>query len=223
MSRKSTFDLKLSGSALKEIHRKYEIAADQTNITSIEAIENSEVLQFMDETRKLHKCILSKIDFSGGDTYSCYWCRHPVVEAPIGCPTKYVPSMIHKCYFSEINKERFMVKESVLSMTTGEDVIEEKNDYYETDGIFCSLECVMAFIKENKKNPLYSDSEILLGRIAGRKVEPAPHWRLLKPYGGHLDIKDFRKIKNMEYVPNGIHKPFFKSIAHTFEQKIKLQ
>jgi len=223
MSRKSTFDLKLSGSAIKEIHRKYELTSEQNNTTTIEAIEHSEVLQFMDETRKMHRCILSKIDFGGTEIYCCYWCRHPISEQPIGCPTKYVPSMIHKSYFSEINKEKFMVKESVISQVVQGDVIQEKNDYYETDGIFCSLECTMAFVKDNKKNSIYLDSEVLLNRIAGRKVEPAPHWRLLKQYGGHLDIKEFRKTKNIEYTQSGIHKPFFKSIAHTFEQKIKLQ
>lgn len=223
MSKKSTFDLKLSASSVKEIHRKYELTTDQFNTTSIESIENSETLQFLDETRKIHKCMLSKIDFNGSENYCCYWCRHLVTETPFGCPIKHVPSMIHKSYFSEINKERFMVKESVMKPKEHPDVINEINDYYETDGIFCSLECVMAFIKDNKKNSLYNDSEILLNRIAGRKVEAAPHWRLLKVYGGHLDIKDFRTSRNVEYIQSGVHKPFFKSVAHTFEQKIKLQ
>jgi len=222
MSKKSTFDLKLSASNIKEIHRKYELASEQNNTTSIETIENSETLQFLDETRKIHKCMLSKIDFAGSDNYCCYWCRHSISEIPVGCPVKYVPSMIHKSYFSEINKEKFMVKESMISPVVMPDIIQETNDYYETDGIFCSLECAMAFIKDNKKNSLYTDSEILLNRIAGRKVEPAPHWRLLKSYGGHLDIKEFRTLRNVEYIQSGIHKPFFKSVAHTFEQKIKL-
>jgi hypothetical protein len=123
---------------------------------------------------------------------------------------------------AEANKEKFMVKESMISPVSMPDVIQETNDYYETDGIFCCLECTMAFIKDNKKNSLYVDSEILLNRIAGRKVEPAPHWRLLKSYGGHLDINEFRTLRNVEYIQSGIHKPFFKSVAHTFEQKIKL-
>jgi hypothetical protein len=144
----------------------------------------------------------------------------------MGCPTKYVPSVIHRNYFSEINKEKFVVKESVMSgdalATHLEDLSIENNDYYESDGIFCNFPCMLAFARENKKNPLYSDSEMLIHRIAGQKVDPAPHWRMLKEYGGSLDIKDFRESgKYTEYQNFGVYKPFFKSIAHAFESKMR--
>lgn len=227
MSKKGTFDLKISASSVKEIHRKYELAEDSANTTSIEAVENIDSLQFLDETRKSRKCILSKIDFSGSENYSCFWCRHPITDECIGCPTKYVSSVVHRSYFSEINKEKFMVKESIIEskskISVDSDLFHESNDYYETDGIFCSFACCMAFIKDNKKISLYSDSETLLNRIADFKVEPAPHWRMLKIYGGTLDIEEFRKsCKTSHYENLGVYKPFFKSIAHTFEQKIRL-
>ena len=230
MSKKPTFDLKLSASSLKDVHRKYELTDDQSSITKIETIEEGiESLTFLDETRKAHKCFLSKIDFNGSENYRCFWDQHnlhPDNEI-LACPTKYVPSVVHRSYFSEINKEQFVVKESMIDKVKDKpfsaDLSYENNDYYESDGIFCSEECMMAFAIENKKKSLYANSELLINRIARRKVTPAPHWRMLKVYGGTLDIKEFREYqKNIQYVNLGIYKPFFRSIAHIFEQKIRL-
>ena len=41
----------------------------------------------------------------------------------------------------------------------------DENEYYETDGIFCSFNCCQAFINENKHNPLYEHSTFLLNKI----------------------------------------------------------
>lgn len=234
MSKKNTFDLKhITSAKLSEIHAKYDMkksalaTTNDTNTTKIE-IETTDTLNFLDETRKHHKCILSKIDFSSYEGYKCFWCRNLCLsdKAPIGCPIKYVPPVIYRNYFSEINKEKFVVKESCLKsdkITTSEDIAVDRNDYYESDGIFCDLPCALAFARENKKNPLYIESELLIHRIAGKRVEPAPHWRMLKEYGGNLDIKEFRNsFQHTEYKPFGVcAKPYFQSIAHTFESNIK--
>jgi len=52
---------------------------------------------------------------------NCWWCRYPIPEEihPLGCPVKYVKKDLHK----GVNEEHF-----------------------ETDGIFCSFNCVMAYI-----------------------------------------------------------------------------
>ena len=76
------------------------------------------------------------------------------------------------------------------------------------DGIFCSFNCVLAFINDNKHDSLYRESITLLNyfykTIFGTLPKiflPAPHWRLLKEYGGHLDIAEFRKSFNhVEYI-----------------------
>lgn len=231
MSKKNTFDLKITAAKLSEIHAKYDLkksAIIATNNTTKIDIDTIETLNFLDETRKPHKCILAKIDFSSCEGYKCFWCRNliPSDKVPVGCPTKYISPVVYRNYFSEINKEKFVVKESCLKtdrIVTSEDVAVENNDYYESDGIFCDLPCALAFAKENKKNPLYTESELLIHRIAGKKVEPAPHWRLLKEYGGTLDIKEFREsFHHTEYQYFGVcSKPYFKSVAHTFESKIK--
>lgn len=126
----------------------------------------------------------------------CFWCRHPFDTIPLGCPIKYMPKQIEKKYFSEIHKENY----TILQNTTKNS--EEKGatlDYYETDGIFCSFNCCMSFVYDNIKNPMYSQSQSLIGKlymdlynIPPYDIKPAPHWRLLKDYGGNMTIDDYR-------------------------------
>ena len=82
-------------------------------------------------------------------------------------------------------------------------------------------------------NPTYVNSRFLLYQLLNKtfiqsdlKIDPAPHWRLLKDYGGHLSIEEFResfyKIKYNDlnqYIsvfPNNI------SIGYLYEQKIMM-
>jgi len=105
---------------------------------------------------------------------NCWWCRFPVPEDvhPLGCPVKYIKSK------------------------GGED------DYFETDGIFCSFNCVMAYINiEMRYNVRYRESGCLLYLLykfiygkeyTGVTIHPAVDWRLLKKYGGCFTIQEFR-------------------------------
>jgi hypothetical protein len=125
-------------------------------------------------------------------------------------------------------------------------------NYYLTDGVFCSFNCTAAYINDNKHNRLYNESHILLNRIynkitsgtaAGelrrgielKAVFPAPHWRTLKEYGGHLTIKQFRdSFGKLEYEMHGttnLHAdggapaapepPKFHSVVTLFEKTVK--
>ena len=227
IAKKYIFSIKLTLS-LKETYSKYDIVFSNKNVTCIDEILGS--LNYIDETRKIHSCLISKIDFGGCKRYSCFWCRHQILGTPIGCPIKYIPNVITRTYFSEITKDRFSVKESIYSDQPIDQSINVKvdtNNYCETDGIFChDGSCLYAFILENKKNPLYADSEYLFLRfmkeVGITKINPAPHWRLLEEYGGMLTIEKFREnSKKIEYEYKGICRPF-KSIGHAFEEKIKL-
>ena len=106
-----------------------------------------------------------------------------------------------------------------------------ENNYYLTDGIFCSFNCCLAFIKSNWYNNLYSESEVLLNQIyyslfdKNMKIMKAPSWRLLQVYGGSQTITEFRqdfnkvKYKSMdEYISEF---PTCKSIGFLYEKKIK--
>lgn len=212
---------------LKETYSKYNIEFENKNVTGIEEILGT--LTYTDETRKIHHCLLSKIDFEKKN-YCCFWDRHPFTGPPLGCPIKYVPNVVSRTYFSEITKDKFTVKESVGSdqvVHPSIDVKTESNNYYETDGAFCSLNCMLAFIVENKRNPMYTDSEYLFARFLNdvlniTKIIPAPHWRLLEPYGGPLTIEKFREaFSKIEYENKGIYK-LFRSIGYAFEERIRL-
>ena len=226
-TKKYIFSIRLPLS-LKETYTKYGIEFNSSNVTGIEEILGS--LNFVDETRKMHHCLISSIDFNSGKKYCCFWDRHTFTTTPLGCPIKYVSNVVSRTYFSEITKDKFTVKESIFpgqKIDRSIEVRKDTNDYYETDGIFCSLNCMWAFILDNKKNPIYADSEYLFTRFMFdvmkiSKVIPAPHWRLLEEYGGILTIEKFREsFSNVEYENKGLYKPF-RSIGFAFEEKIKL-
>lgn len=153
-------------------------------------------MQFFDETRKIVECILSNPNKS----MVCYWDHNPLVKTAIYCPIRYKPKQIVKTYTSEISNEKYTIKENIPTDQTvssacedGMSVIPEE---YEVDGIFCSPNCCLAFILDNKHNKLYDQSEMLLYKnltASAGAISPAPHWRMLKEYGGSMDIKDFRK------------------------------
>lgn len=226
-TKKYIFSIRLPLS-LKETYTKYGIEFNSSNVTGIEEILGS--LNFVDETRKMHHCLISSIDFSSGKKYCCFWDRHTFTTQPLACPIKYVPNVVSRTYFSEITKDKFTVKESIFpdqEIDKSIEVRKETNDYYETDGIFCSWNCMWAFILDNKKNPMYADSEYLFTRFMFdvmkiSRVIPAPHWRLLEEYGGTLTIEKFREsFTNVEYENKGMYKPF-RSIGFAFEEKLKL-
>jgi hypothetical protein len=53
-------------------------------------------------------------------------------------------------------------------------------------------------------------------------IIPAPDWRLLIEYGGHLTIEEFRKnFNNIEYKNHGIIKKMF-SVGRLYEKKFKI-
>jgi hypothetical protein len=221
---------------------------NSTKISDLSINKNTpEVISFLDEAKKIHKCSISMIDFytnnelnDNYNTYDCFWCRNKIPKniIAIGCPIKYVPSQAVKSYYSEISKDKYVIKENIT--TSKQTKIGVSNDsrldiidrnYYITDGIFCSFNCCMAYITENKNNSLYSMSEMLLLKMyndiypsAVPCIEDAPHWRKLKQCGGDLTIEEFRaSFNNIEYKDHGIifDIPRFKSLGILFEEKLK--
>jgi hypothetical protein len=214
------------------------------NITKISELNTErqvpEVVSFLDESKKLHQCVVSMIDFSTNTEtvllrYNCYWCRHPFNSIPIGCPVKYVSSQAIKSYYSEISKDIYTIKENITvsrsNSITDPRIIIKKKEFYETDGIFCSFNCCKAYIKDNKHNRLYDMSDILLIKMYNDVmkcksfiIDPAPHWRLLREYGGNLTVSEFRNSFNkIDYECHGNIKSFpeYRSAGMLFEEKIK--
>jgi len=223
------------------------ISKSPNNTTKISDLSTNkttpEVISFIDEAKKHHKCNISMIDFksqkqiSSGSEYQCFWCRHniPSTVIAIGCPIKYIPSKATKTYYSEISKYTYTIKEDITRK--GRNKIKELDDrlvvgnkgYYITDGIFCSFNCCMAYITENSFNSIYNMSEMLLLKMYNNiypdkipSIEEAPHWRLLKQSGGHLSIEKFRNsFSKITYQSHGTVNIDCKSLGNIYEEKLR--
>jgi hypothetical protein len=103
--------------------------------------------------------------------------------------------------------------------------------YYETDGVFCSFDCMCAFLDENKHNPYYQDSQMLISKmyndLIGIEIDSlnsAPHWRTLSDYGGWLSIEKFREtFGKIDYTSHGYIKnmPNYKPTGEAYEKMLK--
>lgn len=223
------------------------VPQNTTKISDLTTVRNTpEIISFIDEAKKSHKCTVSMIDFNtkkefiDNYMYNCFWCRNsiPKMILAIGCPIKYIPTQVVKNYYSEISKDKYTIKEKITCKR--QQNIKEykdpnlsllKKDYYLTDGIFCSFNCCMAYIEDNKHNSMYDLSEMLLLKMYHDiyptkvvSIDEAPHWRKLKQYGGELTIEEFRNSFNkIDYKYHGYFdgSPNFKSIGVLFEEKLK--
>lgn len=216
--KKYSFTIKIH-QTLQSFLKEYGFNKHTTNIEEI-----SQTLTYTDVTRKEHKCFISRID-PKGNKYNCFWDHHPIpfTNVLIGCPINYIPSTATRSYYSEMTKSNFSVRENVYSDECVSDkLVKDENDYYETDGVFCSLNCLLAFIEDNSKNPLYANSKMLFHKLYKKNITPAPSWRLLIPYGGNLTIEKFRENSNkLTYNNRGICRPY-KPIGFAYEENIKI-
>lgn len=172
----------------------------------------------------------------------CFWCRnYPENDSlTIGCPVNFHHEYKQIEVTSKLNKTLTLFNQDV------------EHGYYETDGVFCSFNCCLAFIEDNKHKFIYSKSEHFLKKIyydyqvsiEKKKKEssgennvnidisdipellPAPHWRLLDEYGGDLNIQTFRLTFNVVKYDNNfklsVKCPSTKSLSAKFSKKIFL-
>lgn len=84
---------------------------------------------------------------------------------------------------------------------------------FDIDGIFCSLECALAFALDRKaaNDLMYKDAPYLVQELAKRMgiskiIRPALTWRVLDAYGGYKDIKTFR-MGFENYIDHGFLPP----------------
>lgn len=221
------------------------------NITKITDLpsDNTQplIISFLSESKSIVKCNVVMIDISNKNIDSikgidCYWCRYPFDTQPIGCPIKYISNQLVKTYYSEISKDKYTIKENITNKKTkninlkkspenGEDkrLNVVNNDYYETDGIFCSFNCCKAFINDNKHKAIYDDSNRLLiqmyNQIFGTKInhiKEADNWRLLEKAGGFIKINKFKEnFNHVNYEYHGYISDICKPIGHLWEEHIK--
>lgn len=107
-------------------------------------------------------------------TKLCWWDRHPFQNKPLGCPLRYIPG--------------------------------KEKDTYETEGYFCGFPCCKAYIINQRAEIKYKESLALLSMMFmsfyGKLdyIPIAPTWKVLKDYGGHLTIQEYKSaIGRLEY------------------------
>ena len=175
----------------------------------------------------------------------CFNCNEKFDNKPFGIPIKYYPSIIKSIYTSEINGQKQM---TYRSLTTRErenckskDLI--VREYFDTDGIFCGIPCLLRYLQDHRVEPLYKNS-ISLVRLMIKLRYPttyssknyycAPSNRLLKNRGGILSISEYRKLAveypcvifnfSHQYIRNnGISEEPFENNSEIDEEPINIE
>jgi hypothetical protein len=201
---------KLTGVVPSEVDKQYfkfntthslseQYIPDQsTKISELNNFHGNQNITVIDELKNAHNAKVSTIG-NNPNPLSCFWDRHPITtDKHIYCPIEKIQTPQIKSYNSHINGKPYKIQDSIN--------LKVEYDQYYVDGVFCSIECCLAFIEENKANPLYQYSEHYLRDIFSFNDQKcAPHWRLLEPYGGNMNIEEFRKsFTNTIYTPDGI-------------------
>jgi hypothetical protein len=209
----------------------YETKQSVTKISDLTSQANPSTITFLGSSKQIHKCNVSMIDFSSKSDvnmlrYHCFWCKNPFGNMPIGCPISHKPSKITKKYVSVITQNEYVIDEPVMCLDTND------KSYYQTDGVFCSFNCCIAYINDNKNNPIYNNSNMLLLNMYNEMFKSkitympsAPHWRTISQYGGHMNITEFREsFDKVEYQNHGSLRDVSKkmaSLSTLYEPKLK--
>jgi hypothetical protein len=158
-------------------------------------------------------------------TIVCLNDQDPFTTEPFGLPIKYYPSILEFKSGEYINKQPITKSERIKYQETLKQEIKDKkiltgkeqkliiNEYYDTDGIFCSFGCMLCYFYKNSNNPLYKNSLSLIRQlikdvclrdglpIPVRNIHSAPNVRLLRKNGGPLTIEEYRNISNHVDLP----------------------
>jgi hypothetical protein len=196
-------------------------------------------LSFLDESRRMRTTTLTQPHMK--DDLWCWWCKHSFEGSSWGCPLQLAAHVSHHTYVSAISKTRYTLAEKTTSDP-------QERCSYITDGSFCSMNCCYAWAQDNDSKPEYSTTKYLLTKMYNQACVPkqcvefvcdkdgprqssdhvlppaAPHWRLLRRFGGYLTIEQFRKdFGKITYVPMGEMVPSvnYVSISNCFEEKLK--
>ncbi len=151
-----------------------------TDITQLNALETKhKSYSFLDDSKKPKKCSVTMNNHIG---------------KPIPTNTN-----IH-CYWCKHKFDNHPIGCPIKYNT---------DNSYTTDGIFCSFNCCLSYINDNKHKSLYNMSLTYLINMHNKIfnvdsfVKPAPDWRLLNMFGGTKNIEEYRKtFDSVVYKPN---------------------
>lgn len=215
--------------------------SDDIPISDLLHERSKRVLYFLDTRKIQHKLWGIMIDVTENGplpvttSKPCWWCHHTFYTMPIGCPLRYHshpttisggaanasagigPSLFQKRFEEKLISANY-------DITSG-------SDFFETEGYFCSFPCCKAYITYQKNSIKYKDSNSLLSLLYRtfykREADfpEAPSWKLLKEYGGHLTIEEFRAtFGQLEFSETvNIRRPYmFCASQYIAEKRVKL-
>ena len=111
-------------------------------------------------------------------------------------------------------------------------ILDNHESFFIVDGLFCSFNCCMAYLKDRAHEEFYKKSESLLYAMYNKTfgnlnhhIASAPDWRLLSAYGGPLSIDEFRdSFSNIKFTDINdyiVHTPACRMIGKLYEKKHK--
>lgn len=171
----------------------------QKNITTLKPIKNK-ILDL--ETKRLIHYISITTKIVKDKIYNCWWCTLPIENHPIGCPL-----------YMQLSNDSQELLGDCDPTANNKNTKAQKITYY-TDGLFCCLNCIKAYIMEyGEHDAKYKDSVRLLAMMACDNeeikdpltIDPSPPWRFLQQFGGHVTVDQYREmIGRMIYKEKGI-------------------
>lgn len=204
--------------------------SDEVSISSLLQEKSNRCIYFLDQYKNRIKYWVNMIDYTQNGALPLYtnkpcWgpCRSTFNTHPIGCPIKY-----------NSHKEEGLEKERIEKHLHEMNLTFEKNDFFETVGIFCSFPCVKAYIYDEMSRgnrARYKDSLTLLTlmyeKLFGEKITipKAGDYKLLKEYGGHLTPEELRgTFGRLEYEETtNLRRPYmFSSSVYIKETRMRI-
>lgn len=203
---------------------------DEIPVTDLMYEKSKKYYYFLDTHKTQNKMWINMIDvlhngvLPPSTTKACWWCRHSFNTRPIGCPLRYYSNDA-----PGVDRDRYLEKIEEAGLPEG-----DSTDFFECEGYFCSFPCCKAYILDQGSNPRYKDSASLTtlmyktskGEMPGPDTFPtAPTWKLLRAYGGHLAINEYRATFGKLGYEEGINvrRPYmFSSSKLIKEQRIRL-
>lgn len=183
--------------------------------TRISDLQNKDIT-FQKDSKTTYQVKVTSAAFKKplSTSYTCFWDTCEFSHEPVYCPVQLKVSPEMKEYTSTINNKVYKIQDTInTALENGQEVF--------VDGLFCSVECCLSFIRAHRQEQLYKDSEMLLHYVYQcSNIKPAPHWRLLEKYGGNMTVDAFRKsFVNLTYQLDGL---FFLPLYYLYRENYHL-
>lgn len=127
----------------------------------------------------------------------CHGCHRKFKSQPIGIPIDFHPSFYQsKNDITKIKRLTTNEKNNIDKQSLN--IVE--NDYFDTEGIVCSFNCIITCIEDNP-SPIYKKTPSLISLLykkifdvyPDQKILKSPSWKMRDEYGGPLSDKEFEQ------------------------------